>query len=74
MGSKHNLMEYAFAQDIVADYPIIKKQLDDTEKVLYKYSKYALVQHSLQSIHESQEMLVRQFAYYKDVLKKKGKE
>lgn len=72
--SKHNLVEFAFARDVVEDYPSIKKTLDNTYKDLYSKKHYMCVQHVLDSIQESQEMLLRQYSYYKAVYEKKGAE
>lgn len=74
MASKHNLLEYSFAVEVCRDHPIIKKELENTLKVLYTHSSYAAVQHVIQSMLESLEMIDMQLSYYSDVLKKKGQE
>lgn len=74
MSNVHNLMEYHFALEVVRDYPIIKKELVKTQKLLYDYSSYRGVQHSIQAINESLEILDMQLSYYSNVLARKGKE
>lgn len=74
MGTRHNIVEYQFAKDVVKEFPRVKKVLDDTEKMLYNQRHFLCVQHVLDAIHESQEMINRQYVYYKTVLDRKGRE
>lgn len=74
MGSKHNLAEFQFAKDVVKNFPAVKETLDKTEKLLYSNRHYLAVQHVLDAISDSKEMINRQYSYYKKVLDAKGKE
>lgn len=73
MGTKHDLKEYYFAKECIRDFPFIQKELDKTYKMLYSKRQYLLVQHVLDAIADSREMLNRQYKHYKVVLEKKGK-
>ena len=72
--SKHDLKEYKFAVDVCREFPAIKKQLDETYKVLYCNRHFTCVSHVLSAIEDSKIMLERQLTYYQGVLKNKGKE
>jgi hypothetical protein len=73
MGSKHDLTEFHFAKEVVSKFPLIEKELDETFVILYKYREFLAVQHVLDSISESKEMIRRQYKHYREVLEKKGK-
>jgi hypothetical protein len=67
------MIEYAFAKEVVATFPLIIKELDRTLKLLYAASSFAACAHSIQALNESVEMMENQYHYYKMVLDKKGK-
>lgn len=71
--SKHDLTEYAFARDIVRDFPSVIKELEKTVVLLRKHNGYAACAHSLQSIYESLEAMERQLIFAKDVIKNRGR-
>jgi hypothetical protein len=73
MATKHSLVEFHFAKEVVSKFPAIEKQLDKTFESLYPQREFLAVQHVLDSISESKEMLRRQYKHYKEVLEKKGK-
>ncbi len=72
--SKHNLIEYAYAKELVKDYPSIQKVLDKTYKDLYHKQQYLSVQHILDAIADSKNLMRKQYDYYKKVVERKGKE
>lgn len=72
--SKHNLQEYKFAKDVVDEFPTILAKLNRIEKELTEHKKFMVAGYVLHAIHESKEMLNRQYVHYKGVLEKKGKE
>lgn len=74
MSNKYNLSEYHFAKKVCKDFPLIQKEIDIAYKMLYPYREYLAVQHILDSLSDSREMMVRQYKSYKEVLKKKGKD
>lgn len=73
MGSKHDLREYYFAKEVVRDMPDIKNLLDKIYPVLYSKNQYLCVQHVLDAINDSRQLIDQQYKYYKEVLDKKGK-
>ena len=72
MGTKHDLIEYAFAKEVVEKFPLLIKELDKTLKLLYSCSSFAAAAHSIMALNESVEMMENQLRYYKFVLDKKG--
>lgn len=72
--SKHNLREYAYAKELTKDYLFLEKELDKMYKLLYPYQQYLSIQHVLDSIADVKPVMKRQYTYYKEVIKKKGKE
>lgn len=74
MGTKHNLNEMRFAKDVVEDFPTILARLNQFEKDLAPFKKFMVAGYVLTAVHESKEMLNRQYAHYRGVLDKKGKE
>lgn len=74
MATKHNIAEFSFAKDVVKNYPEIKETFRELYKRLKPHQDFACVQHVISSIEESEEMLMRQYAYYKAVYEKKGAE
>lgn len=74
MGSKHDLTEYAYAVEVVRDFPLIEKKLDNLYKDLYKYRDYLCVSHVLDAVADSKEMVTRQYKHYKKVLETKGQD
>lgn len=74
MATTHNLIEYHFAKQVVKEFPRLKKILDETYKSLYDQRHFLCAEHVLQSIRESQEMIERQYVYYRKVLDNKGVE
>lgn len=72
--SKHNLQEFAFAKDVVKDFPVILAKLNQLEKELQEYDKFLCVGHVLDAVHDSKQMINRQYAHYRKVLAKKGEE
>jgi hypothetical protein len=73
MGTKHDLKEYYFAKEVVKDFPDIKNLLDSVYKVLYAKNQYLCVQHVLDAISDSRELIDRQYKQYKIILDKKGR-
>lgn len=72
--SKHNLVEYGLAKDAVEDLPIIKKELDNTFKLLYKYQDYLAASYVLDAISESLHLIDRQYKAAKKIVQAKGQE
>jgi hypothetical protein len=74
MATKHNIAEFSFAKDVVTNFPVIKEVFRELYNRLKPHEHFACAQHVLSSIEESEEMLTRQYAYYKSVYDKKGEE
>jgi len=71
--SKHNLVEYGLAKDALHDLPIIKKELDNTVKLLYKYQDYLAAAYVLDAISESLHLINRQYKAAKEIVETKGR-
>lgn len=72
MGTKHDLSEFAFAKEVVAKFPQIQRDLNELYKKIYPHQGFFAVAHVLDAINDSNEMLTKQYNYYKIVLDKKG--
>lgn len=72
MKNKHNFIEYAYAKELVKNFPIIEKKLDNLYKDLYHQQCYLAVQHILDSIADSKRIMKRQYDYYSKVVARKG--
>lgn len=72
MKNKHNFIEYAYAKELVKNFPSLQKKLDLFYKELYDYQGYLAVQHVLDSIADSKTMMQRQYEYYSKVVARKG--
>lgn len=73
MGDKYDFVEYAFAKDVVADYPKLLEAYDKMQELLLPYSQYRAVHHVILSIEEARLAMLMQLDHYSQVYKKKGK-
>lgn len=74
MGTKHNLSEFSFAKEVVAEFPQIQRDMNTLYKKLQPYAGFLAVNMVLESIHNANENLTLQYNYYKVILDKRGSE
>lgn len=73
MGDKYDLSEFAFAADVVKDFPKILDAFDVMQRMLQPYEQYRGVWHAVRSIEEARTTMLMQLDYYKVVHKNRGK-
>jgi hypothetical protein len=68
----HDLLDYAFAKQVVADHPRIINIYDKLLPVLYAYAAYQAVWPVIQIVEDSKLLADMQLDYYKKIYTTKG--
>lgn len=69
----HSLKDYAYAKEVVADFPKVLSVYSKLLPVLYQYAQYQGVWEVIQSVEDCQTLMKIQHEFYKKVYANKGK-
>lgn len=69
----HSLKDYAYAKEVVRDFPKILSIYNKLLPVLYPYAQFTGVWEVIQSVEDCQTLMKIQYEFYKKIYDKKGK-
>jgi hypothetical protein len=70
--TKHDLVEYRFAKQVVEDFPSLIKQINDGIKALRPHRKYASIDIVMDDMAICVEKLTNNLEYYSKIKSKLG--
>lgn len=72
-GTKHDILEFAFAKAVTKDYPYLIRLFDAVIKKIRPHQKYKSVWLAYQSLNDSKRMMEMHLKHYKKVNEQKGR-
>ncbi len=73
MATKHSLLDYAHAREVVKTFPALITMMDNLIEHLEPYRQYSATQHIYAAAEEARILYAIQLSFYSKVYDRKGK-